>query len=82
MPIIDNFCYSGSLSVFDFDLAILKLNSPLVFDDNVKPVCLPDASFEPKEIDGTVKGVVSGWGSITAGILFSAFISKVSTVGF
>ena len=49
----------------------------MVFDDNVKPVCLPDASFEPKEIDGTVKGVVSGWGSTTVGTLFSAFISKV-----
>ena len=77
VPIFDNFCYSASTSVFDFDLAILKLDSPLVFDDNVKPVCLPDASFEPKEIDGTVKGVVSGWGSTTVGTLSSAFISKV-----
>ena len=50
----------------EVDLAILKLDSPLVFDDKVKPICLPDVSFEP----GTVKGVVSGWGMTIGGTLF------------
>ena len=63
-------------SVFDTDLAILKLDSPLIFDDNVKPICLPDASFEPKDIGGTVKGVVSGWGSTTGGTLSFIFLSN------
>jgi hypothetical protein len=43
------------------------LDSPLVFNDIIKPVCLPDASFEPKETAGTVKGVVSGWGDTIQG---------------
>ena len=60
------FSYSADKNRFDSDLAILKLDSPLVFDDNVKPICLPDASFEPT----TVKGVVSGWGDTIAGTLF------------
>ena len=55
----------------DYDLAILKLDSTLVFDDKVKPICLPDeASFETKETDGTVKGMVSGWGRTISGTLF------------
>ena len=60
------FSYSADKNRFDSDLAILKLDSPLVFDDKVKPICLPDVSFEP----GTVKGVVSGWGDTIAGTLF------------
>ena len=62
-------CYrfaEKTFSAFDNDLAILKLDPPLVFDDKVKPICLPDASFEP----GTVKGVVSGWGDTISGTLY------------
>merc|ERR1711971_426568 len=39
------------------DLAILKLKTPLTFNDKVRPACLPDASFNPEGI-----AVASGWG--------------------
>ena len=39
------------------DIAILKLATPLQFNSNVQPACLPDISFDPD------KGFVSGWGS-------------------
>jgi len=38
------------------DIIILKLKSPLTFNANVQPACLPDASFKSE------KAVVSGWG--------------------
>jgi len=44
----------------DNDLAILKLKTPLTFNDRVKPACLPDASFKPEGIS-----VASGWGFIS-----------------
>jgi len=39
------------------DIAILKLKTPLTFNDKVGPACLPDASFNPEGI-----AVASGWG--------------------
>jgi secreted trypsin-like serine protease len=39
------------------DIAILKLKTPLAFNDKVQQACLPDASFVP-----TGKAVASGWG--------------------
>ena len=38
------------------DIAILKLATPLQFNSNVQPACLPDIQFTPE------KGLVSGWG--------------------
>ena len=39
------------------DIAILKLKTPLTFNNKVQQACLPDASFVP-----TGKAVASGWG--------------------
>ena len=39
------------------DIAILKLKTPLAFNDKVQQACLPEASFVP-----TGKAVASGWG--------------------
>ena len=41
------------------DIAILKLHKALIFNDNVKPACLPDSSVS---YDGV--GIASGWGDI------------------
>ena len=38
------------------NIAILKLATPLQFNSNVQPACLPDIQFTPD------KGLVSGWG--------------------
>jgi len=46
----------------DNDIAILKLKTPLDFNDDVKPACLPDPSFSPENGD---LGVVSGWGRVS-----------------
>ena len=44
---------------YDNDIAILKLKTPLIFNDKVQPACLPEASFIPEGI-----AVASGWGMI------------------
>ena len=41
------------------DVAILKLQTPLTFNDKVQPACLPDASLTPSGI-----AVASGWGLV------------------
>jgi len=45
----------------DNDIAILKLESPLTFNENVKPACLPDSSFTPGHEQSAF---VSGWGDM------------------
>ena len=49
----------------DSDLGILKLSSPLTFNDHVGPACLPPKiDFYPENIEESVNGIVSGWGSV------------------
>ena len=54
------------------DIAILKLDKNLIFNDNVKPACLPDSSVS---YDGV--GIASGWGDIDSKYFFF-LISKLS----
>ena len=46
------------------DIALIKLASPITFNDNVQPVCAPDSS-----VDYTYRKVLtSGWGDQISGI--------------
>ena len=48
--------------ILDSDVAIIKLSSPLNFNSDVRPACLPpNQSFYP-ENDGKNNAVASGWG--------------------
>ena len=47
----------------DTDIAIVKLKSPLTFNNNVKNACLPESSFAPQ-----TSAVVSGWGRTIPGM--------------
>ena len=38
---------------FDSDIAIVKLNTTLIFNADVQPACLPDPSFAPDETGET-----------------------------
>ena len=50
---------------YDSDLGILKLSSPLTFNDHVGPACLPpEIDFYPENVEESVNGIVSGWGSV------------------
>lgn len=47
----------------DDDIAVVKLSSPVLFSENLRRVCLPDATFQvlPKS-----KVFVTGWGALRA----------------
>ena len=47
-------------STINNDIAILKLKTPLTFNDKVQRACLPEATFVP-----TGKAVASGWGLVS-----------------
>jgi len=49
-------------ATFNNDIAIVKLITPLTFNNNVKNACLPESSFAPQS-----KAVVSGWGTTING---------------
>ena len=49
----------------DNDVAILKLKSPLTFNENVQPACLPHPSFMPENTRELA--VTSGWGYTSQG---------------
>ena len=43
------------------DWIILKLDSPLNFNEDVQPACLPTPNWFP-ELDASSRCIVSGWG--------------------
>ena len=43
------------------DWIILKLDSPLNFNEDVQPACLPTQNWFP-ELDASSRCIVSGWG--------------------
>ena len=63
----ESYCYKNCPAKvgprYDNDIAILKLKTPLIFDDKVQPACLPDASFKP---EGISVGSGLGWVSQTS----------------
>ena len=57
----------------DNDISIVKLNTPLTFNNNVKNACLPESSFAPQS-----NAVVSGWGTTVNGMY--SIINPVSFI--
>ena len=65
-------------NTIDNDIAILKLKTPLIFNDDVQPACLPHSNFAPEKY-GQI-GVVSGWGSLSEGISFHNCLLESSSL--
>lgn len=64
--------YAGGVG--PYDIAMLKLAQPLVFDDSVQPIALPEAD---DMVEGDV--VLSGWGSTSSsGYGLPEFLQKVT----
>ena len=51
------------LATHDNDISIVKLKTPLTFNDNVTRACLPKPSFTPQS-----QAIVSGWGNTVHGM--------------
>ena len=56
-------------TTFAFDYSIAKLTSPLSFNANVRPACLPTANFVPEGF-----AVASGWGSTKTSLFFTPIL--------
>ena len=72
--------YNPSVTNLDYDVALIKLKEPITFNNDVRPVCLPTADFEP----GT-NCYVTGWGDTREGgniaqVLIQMFYSFVGNV--
>ena len=52
----------------DNDISIVKLKTPLTFNNNVRSACLPESSFAPQS-----QAVVSGWGTTIVKVKLSGF---------
>ena len=51
-----------NLSSLDYDLALIKLSSPVELNDHVAPVCLP-SEYQDDKFNPRSACVVTGWGS-------------------
>ena len=49
------------VSLFPYDIALMKLKEPLEFNENVYPACLPSLDTSDPSLDGKI-GFASGWG--------------------
>ena len=74
--------YDKQFSAAYYDAAVLLLNSPVTFDENIRPVCLPEyPSQNANEYSGSLL-TVSGWGSAMPGkgnssqMLKTAYLTK------
>ncbi|XP_062040852.1 transmembrane protease serine 9-like [Lepus europaeus] len=65
-------------SVLDFDLAVLELARPLVFNEHIQPVCLPPAT---QQFPAGRKCVISGWGSTREGNASKPDALQTASVG-
>jgi len=67
--------YPNSPFLIYDDVALLKLQKPLKFNDNVQPICLPQSGLKHK--DGQMF-VVAGWGNLKAGGSASSVVRQVA----
>ena len=59
------------LNTFDNDVAILKLTTPILWNEYVSPVCLPPPKFE---LAPDTRCIITGWG---VSRMYSVFVSTV-----
>jgi len=52
--------YMGRLTQWDFDIALMKLQSPVEFSDEIAPICLPPQGLNMATMGA--RGWVTGWG--------------------
>ncbi|XP_010084154.1 PREDICTED: transmembrane protease serine 9 [Pterocles gutturalis] len=65
-------------AVLDFDVAVLELARPLVFNNYIQPICLPLAV---QKFPVGKKCIISGWGSLQEGNVTKPEILQKASVG-
>ncbi|KAM8910418.1 coagulation factor IXa isoform 3-T6 [Spinachia spinachia] len=54
--------YNSSVSLYNHDIALLCLQSPIVFSTTVRPICLGPKAFTEALVKESSPATVSGWG--------------------
>ncbi|XP_072362058.1 coagulation factor IX-like isoform X1 [Scyliorhinus torazame] len=54
--------YNATRSIYDHDIALILLKTPIQFNTFVIPICLPEKHFAEKVLMRQASGTVSGWG--------------------
>lgn len=54
--------YNASRSLYNHDIALVYLKSPIVFSNTVRPVCMGPRAFTESLIKSSSPATVSGWG--------------------
>ncbi|XP_070693289.1 coagulation factor IXa [Pempheris klunzingeri] len=54
--------YNTSLSLYNHDIALLYLKSPIAFSTTVRPICIGPRAFTEALVKESSPGTISGWG--------------------
>ncbi|KAM6923551.1 coagulation factor IXa [Xenentodon cancila] len=56
--------YNASLSLYDHDIALLRLKYPITFSTKVRPICIGPTAFTEVLVKRSSPATVSGWGRL------------------
>lgn len=64
---------------YDFDIAVIKLESRVTFTDHVRPVCWSTVDMLQPILDGeeSAFGTVTGWGMLSDGGRYPRFLNEI-----
>lgn len=69
--------YNSQRSLYNHDIALLKLKTPVTFSDYALPICLGSKDFTESLLKSAQNSLVSGWGRVTSGGIESNTLQKV-----
>ncbi|XP_051541859.1 coagulation factor IXb [Myxocyprinus asiaticus] len=70
-------CYNSQKSLYNHDIALLKLKGLVQFSDYALPICLGSKDFTENLLRSTPNSLVSGWGRLQYGGIESNTLQKV-----
>ncbi len=69
--------YNSQQSLYNHDIALLKLKGPVKFSDYALPICLGSKDFTENLLRSAANSLVSGWGRLLYGGMESKTLQKV-----
>lgn len=69
--------YSSQRNLYNHDIALLKLKTPVTFSDYALPICLGSKDFTENLLKSAQNSLVSGWGRLKFGGIESNTLQKV-----
>ncbi|KAJ8046316.1 Prothrombin [Holothuria leucospilota] len=71
--------YDGfNTSTYDQNIALIRLSTPVVFTDYLRPICLPSVTLARKLYKAGIQGKVTGWGRIAESGPLPRYLTEVN----